>query len=312
MDSRQEYADVAVLVPCYNEEPTIEKVVRDFKQDLPGAQIYVFDNNSTDRTAERARHAGAKVVLSARQGKGNVVRHMFDVIQAKYYVMVDGDDTYPSSAAPELVQLAKSSGAAMIVGARLNDREPESFRRFHQAGNVLLARLLSSIFRTRVTDVLSGYRVFSSEFVNTVPLISQGFEIETELTLQSVAKNFVIREHPIKYGSRKQGSYSKLNTYRDGVLILKLVFMLFRDYKPLTFFSLIGLMIGSASLMAGLPSILDYYHAGKVYHLPRAVLAAGLGVVAVMSVGLGIVLHTIRNYHNENFELWRKVIKRIP
>jgi hypothetical protein len=245
-------------------------------------------------------------------GKGNVVRHMFDVIQARYYVMVDGDDTYPSSAAPELVQLAKSSGAAMVVGARLNDREPESFRRFHEAGNVLLARLLSSIFRTRVTDVLSGYRVFSSDFVNTIPLISQGFEIETELTLQAVAKNFVIHEHPIKYGSRAQGSYSKLNTYKDGVLILKLVFMLFRDYKPLTFFSLIGLMIGGASLMAGLPSILDYYHEGKVYHLPRAVLAAGLGVVAVMSVGLGILLHTIRNYHNENFELWRKVIKRIP
>jgi hypothetical protein len=178
-------------------------------------------------------------------------------------------------------------------------------------GNHLVARLIALIFNTCVTDVLSGYRVFAYDFIKTIPLTSRGFEIETELTLQAVAKNYLIKEYPIKYGSRRQGSYSKLNTYRDGILILKLIFMIFRDYKPLTFFSIIGLIVAFASLIAGLPSILDYYHGGKVYHLPLAVLAAALAIVSVLSIGLGLLLHTIRNYHNENFEMWRKITKRI-
>ena len=283
------YDDVAVLVPCYNEEPTVGKVVTDFRAALPGAQIYVFDNNSSDKTAELAKAAGATVVHSPRQGKGSVVRHMFATVAAPYYVMVDGDDTYPADAAPALVALAKSSGADMVVGTRMNRFEDRSFRRFHQFGNRLVAWLISKIFGSRVSDVLSGYRVFAREFVQLIPLSSTGFEIETELTVKATAKNFRIEELPIQYGVRPEGSYSKLSTFGDGFLIIKLIFMIFKDFKPFTCFGVIGLLIG----------VLAWVFSSGV-----------LALVSVLTVAIGVMLHTIRRYHDENFEVWRKYLGR--
>lgn len=305
------YDDVAVLIPCYNEELSIAKVVRDFSAALPGARIYVFDNNSSDRTGSLAREAGACVVQSPRQGKGHVVRHMFDAVDANFYVMADGDDTYPADAAGELIALARGSGADMVVGTRLEQFQSGSFRRFHRLGNRMITRLLSSIFGVRVTDVLSGYRVFSREFVRSIPVMSPGFEIETELTLHAMAKKFMIREQPVAYGQRPQGSPSKLRTYRDGYHILKTIFLIFKDYKPLTFFGTIAILIAICSFLAGLPAIVDYVTMSVVLHLPLAVLAASLAVVSTLSMVIGLLLHTLRNYHNENMELFRRCIAQV-
>jgi glycosyltransferase involved in cell wall biosynthesis len=305
------YDDVAVLVPCYNEELSIAKVVRDFRAALPGATIYVFDNNSTDRTAELAWQSGAQVVPSPCQGKGHVVRHMFDAVDANLYLMVDGDDTYRADAAPELIALARAGGADMVVGTRLEQFQGGSFRRFHCLGNRLIGRLLRAVFRVRVTDVLSGYRVFSREFVRSVPVMSPRFEIETELTLHAVAKKFIILEHPVPYGERPQGSQSKLNTFRDGYHILKTIFLIFKDYKPFTFFGFIALVIAALSLLAGLPAIVDYATTSKVWHLPSAVLAASLAVISTLCLVIGLLLHTLRNYHNENMELFRRCISQM-
>ncbi len=307
----QTFSDVAVLLPCYNEAPTIAKVINDFRAALPGASVYVYDNNSTDDTAAVAREAGATVVRSARQGKGNVVRHMFATIDAAYCVMADGDDTYPAADAPRLVQLARESEADMVVGTRLQDHRERSFRRFHQLGNNVISGLIRTIFQIDVKDVLSGYRVFSRDFVRSVPLSSPGFEIETELTLQAAAKNFVIRESPIQYGERPEGSYSKLSTWGDGLLILKMIFLIFKDYKPLTFFGTLGITLAVLSLLAGSVPVYDYFTIGRVPHFPLAILAAALGVVTTVTVAIGLLLHTIRNYHNENFELWRRIARRM-
>ncbi len=240
-----------------------------------------------------------------------MVRHMFDAVEANLYVMVDGDDTYPAHAAPELINLARTSGADMVVGTRLEQFQNGSFRRFHCLGNRMIARLLSSIFGVWVTDVLSGYRVFSREFVRSVPVMSPGFEIETELTLHAMAKKFVIREQPVPYGERPQGSFSKLRTYRDGYHILKTIFLIFKDYKPLTFFGIVGILIAIVSLLAGLPAIADYVKSGVVLHLPSAVLAASLAVLSALSTAMGLLLHTLRNYHNENMELFRRLIAQM-
>ena len=297
---------LAVLIPCYNEEQTIGQVVADFQRVLPDARIFVFDNASSDRTAEVAKAAHAEVVFSPHRGKGNVVRHMFDVVDADVYVMVDGDSTYDAKAAPELVRCLADSAADMVVGARMSAHDVGAFRRFHTFGNHLVARLISWLFRIRVTDVLSGYRVFSREFVKTVPLMSDGFEIETELTLQAAAKRFRIVERPTAYGRRPEGSVSKLNTISDGVLILKAIFTIFKDYKPQVFFSSLAVAFACASVLAGVLPIRDYYEYRYVYHVPLAILAAALGTLAVTSAGIGLVLGTVNRYHNEFFVLWRR------
>jgi len=303
------FAGVAVLVPCYNEELTVAKVVADFTQALPGAEILVYDNDSTDKTAILAQGAGAVVRRAPRRGKGNVVRQMFDEVDAQVYVMVDGDDTYPAAAAPDLVAELSRTGADMVVGVRMTSFTAGSFRRFHQLGNRLVAGLISRLFSSKVTDVLSGYRVFSREFVKSVPLTSQGFEIETELTLQALAKRFVISEVPIAYGRRPEGSRSKLNTYSDGFLVLKSIVMVFKDYKPLLFFSALSGLLLLVTLAAGLAPILDYVRARYVYHVPLAILASGTGILSALSLTIGLILHTITRYHNENFELLRRLYK---
>jgi glycosyltransferase involved in cell wall biosynthesis len=305
------YENVAVLVPCYNEEPTIEKVVRDFQAALPGAAVYVFDNNSVDQTAEHARRAGAIVVRSPRQGKGNVVRHMFDTVEAAYYVMVDGDDTYPASAASELLEIARSSAADMVVGTRLEGHRGRSFRRFHNFGNRVISKLVARVFGIPVRDVLSGYRVFSREFVRSVLLSSPGFEVETELTIQAAARRLVIAEHPILYGERPPGSHSKLSTFGDGFLILRLIFLIFKDHRPFTFFAVLGFGAMLLGLLSGVPAVLDYARSRYVYHVPLAVLAAALCIVGTVSLGIGVLLSAVRNYHIENLEMGRRLSRQL-
>jgi glycosyltransferase involved in cell wall biosynthesis len=304
------YDDVAVLIPCFNEEKTVGKVVADFNSMLAGAKILVFDNNSTDATAAIARLNGATVVNSPRRGKGNVVKQMFDQVDAEIYVTVDGDDTYPAAAACELIEEFRKGGVDMIVGARKASTEGRAYRRFHRFGNRLVTSLISSLFSIEVTDVMSGYRVLSREFVKSVPLKSQGFEVETEMTLQAAAKDFVIREVPIHYGQRPQGSYSKLNTYSDGFLILRAIFIIFKDYKPLFFFATLSGILLAISLIAGSRAVGDYVQTGQVYHLPSAVLATGTIILAALSLSIGLMLDTISKYHNENFQLMRRLMKK--
>ncbi len=303
------YAGVAVVVPCFNEDLTVAKVVTDFTRALPGAQVLVYDNNSTDKTAVMARDAGAVVCHAPHQGKGNVVRQMFDEVDAQIYVMVDGDDTYPAAAATELIAELLKTGADMVVGVRMVSFSAGSFRRFHQLGNHLVAGLISRLFSAKVTDVLSGYRVFSRAFVKTVPLMSPGFEIETEMTLQALTKRFVIREVPIVYGQRPPGSRSKLDTWSDGFLVLKSIGMIFKDYKPLLFFSSLSGILLLVTLAAGLTPIVDYIRSRYVYHVPLAILAMGAGIMSALSLTIGLTLHTISRYHNETFELLRRLRK---
>lgn len=299
-----------MLIPCYNEDVTVSHVVDDFRAALPDARIVVFDNNSTDRTSEVARARGAEVVPSPRQGKGNVVRHMFEVIDADVYVMVDGDSTYPADAAPALIRCLIETGADMVVATRMSDFGSGAFRPFHTLGNRLLARLISAFFHITVTDVLSGYRVFSRDFVKTVPLMAEGFDIETELTLQAAAKRFAIREQPIPYRARPPGSMSKLSTVSDGLLILKALFSIFKDHKPQVFFSILALVLALLSLVAGLPPILDYYRVRYVFHVPLAILAAALSVLSMLTFGIGLLLGTLNRYHNESFVLWRRQLRK--
>lgn len=298
----------AVLIPCLNEELTVGQVVDDFRAALPGADVLVFDNGSSDATARVAREHGATVVFSPRRGKGNAVRHAFDAVDADVYLLVDGDGTYPAAAAPALIEALLETGAGMVVGTRLAAFGQGAFRRFHLAGNRALARLISWLFGVRVTDVFSGYRALSREFAQSVPLAASGFEIETEMTLQAVAKGFPIVELPIAYGARPEGSVSKLSTWSDGWLILKAIFTIFRDYKPLPFFWSLSLLLAMASAAAGSVPIADYYRTRLVEHLPLAVLATGLGVLAAILFGIGLILDTTRRYHDETFRLHRRML----
>lgn len=303
------YDDVAVLIPCLNEERTVGGVVRDFSAALTGARVIVFDNDSSDTTAMVAQTNGATVVHAARRGKGNVVKQMFDQVDAEIYLTVDGDGTYPVSAARELIAEFRKGGVDMVVGARASAGE-FAYRRFHRFGNWLVALLISKLFSIKVTDVMSGYRVLSKEFVKSVSLKSGGFEIETEMTLQAATKDFVIKELPIQYGARPDGSSSKLNTFSDGFLVLKAIFIIFKDYKPLIFFvSLSGVLV-FISIIVGLRAVNDYVETGQVYHLPSAVFATGTMILAALSVSIGLILDTISKYHNENFQLLRRLVKK--
>ena len=227
---------VAVLIPCYNEAGTIEKVIRDYRGVLPDADIYVYDNNSTDGTDEIAARAGAIVRHEYKQGKGNVIRTMFREIEADCYLMIDGDDTYPAENAPDMVRLILEKKADLVNGDRLSSTYfTENKRPFHNLGNVMVRGLINRLFHTKVNDIMTGYRAFSRDFVKTVPILSQGFEIETEMTIHAVDKNFLIREIPVEYRDRPEGSVSKLNTYADGMKVLGTIFKLYKDYKPMAF-----------------------------------------------------------------------------
>jgi glycosyltransferase involved in cell wall biosynthesis len=296
---------VAILIPCYNEEITIGKVVDDFSRELPEAQIFVYDNNSSDRTVEIAREHGAIVRHEQRQGKGNVVRQMLRDIEADYYVMVDGDDTYPAEAVHSLLAVAMEGGADMVVGDRHSNLsyQRENSRLFHNFGNNLVKLLIHAFYGTRVDDVLSGYRVFTREFVKTFPVLSKGFEIETEMSIHAIDKNWRIREVPIEYRDRPEGSESKLSTFKDGIKVLMVILSLFKDYKPLVLFCFVAALFMAIGLVLGVSVVVDFLNTGMVERFPTAILAVSLVIIGMLSLVCGLVLDTTVKGYRKQYEL---------
>jgi glycosyltransferase involved in cell wall biosynthesis len=283
---------IAVLVPCYNEEAAIAKVVTDFRAALPGATIYVYDNNSRDQTSARAGEAGAVVRIEMRQGKGNVVRRMFADIEADIYVLVDGDDTYDAGAAPRMIASMIEQGADLMTARRIHT-DAAAYRPGHVLGNRMLTGLTALLFRVHLSDMLSGYRIFSRRFVKSFPFTAEGFAIETELTIHAVRLMMPMSEMDTRYKERPLGSVSKLNTWRDGFRILGTIFYLMREERPLMFFSVISLLFAAVAVIIGAPVISDYWHTGLVPRLPTAVLATGLMVIAFLSLTCGLILDTV-------------------
>ena len=289
---------LAVLIPCYNEEAAIAKVVADFRATLPSARIYVYDNNSADRTAELARKAGAIVRAETLQGKGHVVRRMFADVEADVYVLVDGDDTYDAAAAPELVATLLERRLDMVNAARVT-QIAAAYRRGHRFGNAMLTGMVANIFGKRVTDMLSGYRAFSRRFVKSFPVLSAGFEIETELTVHSLELRMPIAELATSYRERPAGSASKLRTYADGIRILRMIVTLVKEERPLQFFSAAGALLAVAAAVAGGPVIDEYFRTHLVLRLPTAVLSASLGLLAFLSFACGLILDSVMRGRKE-------------
>lgn len=296
---------VAVLIPCYNEAQTIAKVVKDFKAVLPEAAVYVYDNNSADDTAQLAAAAGAIVRHETRQGKGNVVRSMFRDIEAEYYLMVDGDDTYPAEAAAELVAPIASGEADMTVGDRISNGSygVENGRRFHGFGNSLVRKLIHMLYGYSFEDVMTGYRAFSRAFVKTMPVMSEGFQIETEISVWAVDHRWRVVDVPIDYRDRPEGSESKLSTYADGMLVLAAIVSLFRDYRPMAFFGWVSLILVALGMIAGVPVIVEYLDASYVTKLPSAVLAVALVICAALSFVAGVILDSVARANRRRWEL---------
>ena len=296
---------IAVLIPCYNEEPTVGEVVAAFRAELPAARIYVFDNNSTDRTVACALAAGATVLREPRQGKGFVVQSMFRRVEADVYIMVDGDGTYPAAEVHRLAAPIIANDADMVVGSRLQSGTRSEFRQLNRWANRLVLKLLNSIFSVQLTDILSGYRAFSRRFVKGLPLFGGGFEIETELTIKAVARGMRIVEVPTTLTSRPEGSHSKIRFFRDGALILNTILALFRDYKPLTFFGSVGIALLLMSLVPGLVAVVDPVDKGV--RMPLTVLAVGLVLCGLLSLTVGLVLHSIAR-RSQEFEYQLQVL----
>ena len=292
-------AAIAVIVPCYNEEAAIGSVVRDFKKYLPHADVFVYDNNSKDRTIERAREAGAIVRSEARQGKGNVVRRMFADIEADIYIMVDGDDTYDASAAPALARKLIDEGLDIVSGRRIATRT-DAYRPGHVLGNHLLTGLTATLFRVKLLDMLTGYRVMSRRFVKSFPFTAEGFGIETELSVHAVRLMMPFAEVDTPYKERPAGSVSKLNTYRDGFKILFTIAGLVREERPMVFFTGIFVVLAAASLFFGIPVITEYFQTGLVPRLPSAVLATSLMLLGFLSLMSGVILDTVTQGRWEN------------
>ena len=296
--------DIAVLIPCYNEEKTVEKVVTDFRRALPEATIYVYDNNSTDRTAELAEKAGAVVRYEKRQGKGNVIRTMFKEIDADCYLMIDGDDTYPAEHASAMCDLVIDGHVDMVIGDRLSSTYfTENKRPFHNFGNRLVRGLINKLFKGNVKDIMTGYRAFSYEFVKTFPVLSKGFEIETEMTIHALDKNMLLQEVPVTYRDRPQGSESKLNTYSDGIKVLKTIAKLFREYKPMYFFSAVSSLFLLISLILGVPVFVEYFQTGIVPRFPTLIFAGFMLIVALLLFMSGLILEVLVKKHRQLFEL---------
>jgi len=296
---------IAVMIPCLNESRTIASVISDFRGVFPTARIYVFDNSSDDDTAKIAGEAGATVIHVAQRGKGAVVREMFRKIRSEVFIMVDGDDTYLAEDAPKLVDSLINKRLDMVVGDRLSSHvyDHQNKRRFHGFGNRLVLRLINLLYGANCSDILSGYRVFSRRFVENCPILVDGFEVETQLTIHAVDKKFLTEEIPIQYRDRPHGSVSKLSTFKDGIRILKTIALLFKDYKPLQFFSLIGLIFFGFGILAGSVPVMEYFRTGLVTRFPLAILAAALEIVAVLSVSCGLILDTFARSAREQYEL---------
>lgn len=303
---------IAVLIPCYNEELTIGKVVKDFKTHLPEAVIYVYDNNSTDKTADIAKEHGAIVRYERKQGKGNVMRSMFRDIDAECYILVDGDDTYPAEAAPELVFAVTENGGDLVIGDRLSSTYfTENKRLFHNSGNVLVKNLINKFFKSNIKDIMTGYRGFSYEFVKTFPVLSQGFEIETEMTIHALDKNFSIKSIPIQYRDRPEGSQSKLNTYKDGFKVIMMIFNLYRLYKPFQFFSLFALLFLILSVVFFIPVFIDYTKTGIVPKFPSLIVSTALFVVSALSFSASLILDSVRKNGRQQFEIFLNMVNTL-
>jgi len=294
---------IAVLIPCYNESQTIEKVIKDFKAALPEADIYVYDNNSKDGTDEIARAAGAIVRYERKQGKGNVIRTMFREIDADCYLMIDGDDTYPAEDARTMVDLVLNEGADMVVGDRLSSTYfTENKRQFHNTGNKTVRKLVNRLFHGNVADIMTGYRAFSPLFVKTFPVLSKGFEIETEMTIHALYENMNLAEVAVGYRDRPEGSESKLNTVSDGIKVLKTIAILYKDYKPLHFFGLIALIFFIITLAIFLPMVVLFFMTGEVPHGLSLIASGFLFLAGVLSFICGLILNTIVGQNRKNFE----------
>ena len=294
---------IAVLIPCYNEEKTIKKVVRDWKKELPEATIYVYNNNSTDRTAEIAKEAGAVVRDEYQQGKGNVIRRMFREIDAQCYVMIDGDDTYPAEFGREMVDKVLERKVDMVVGDRLSSTYFEENKRpFHNFGNSLVRGTINRLFRSNIRDIMTGYRAFSYQFVKTFPVLSKGFEIETEMSIHAVDKNMLVENVIIDYRDRPDGSESKLNTYSDGAKVLKTIMGLYKNYKPTQFFGLLAAILMIIALAMFMPVFVVYLKTGLVPNFPTLIVSGFIAMAALQSFFAGLVLSTIVQKDRQLFE----------
>lgn len=295
---------IAVLIPCYNESKTIKKVVSDYKKVLPEADIYVYDNNSSDGTDKIASESGAIVRYERKQGKGNVIRSMFQDIEADCYIMVDGDDTYPAENAREMCDLVLNDGIDMVIGDRLSSTYfQENKRPFHNMGNKLVRNLIEIMFKTNIKDIMTGYRAFSYKFVKTFPVLSKGFEIETEMSIHAVDKNFTLKEIPVMYRDRPEGSVSKLNTYKYGLKVLKTIGTLFKEYKPALFFNIIALIVFIISIILAVPVFSEYFRTGLVPRIPTLVVSGILFIVGLLLETTGLILQVTVKKNRQAFEI---------
>lgn len=296
---------IAILIPCYNEALTIKKVVNDFQRELPEADIYVYDNNSTDNTYEIALNEGAIVKKEPRQGKGNVIRQMFFDIEADFYLMVDGDDTYPAEYASELLAALREERADMVIGDRLSNGTyfNENKRAFHDFGNNLVKNSINYLYKAQIKDVMTGYRGFNRMFVKSFPVMSSGFQIETEFTIHALDKRFKLVEVPIDYRDRPEGSESKLDTYSDGIKVLLTILKMFKDYKPMLFFSIFSLLFFLFGLIFGVPVINEFLRTGFITKVPSSILASGLMIFSLLLLVTGLILDTVVTNAKKDYEL---------
>ena len=295
---------IAVLIPCYNESQTIAKVVADYRAALPEADIYVYDNNSKDGTDEIARRAGAIVRYEHRQGKGNVIRTMFRDIEADCYLMIDGDDTYPAENAREMVDQVLEQGVDMVIGDRLSSTYfTENKRPFHNLGNRLVKGLVNTIFKGSVSDIMTGYRAFSYQFVKSFPVLSKGFEIETEMTIHALDKNLSVQSVQVEYRDRPADSPSKLNTYSDGMKVLRTIVRLYKEYRPMSFFGLLAALMALVSVILFIPIFAEYLHTGLVPRFPTLIVCGVMGTMALLLWVCGLILDTVAKKHRQLFEI---------
>ncbi len=302
---------IAVLIPCYNEGKTINKVVKDYKKELPGADIYVYDNNSTDGTDKVAKKAGAIVKYEYKQGKGNVIRSMFRQIDADCYLIIDGDDTYPKENAKEMCDLVLKGKADMVIGDRLSSNYfIENKRLFHNFGNKLVRCLINKLFKVNINDVMTGYRAFSYDFVKGFPILSQGFEIETEMTIHAVDKNYKIVELPVRYRDRVEGSISKLNTYSDGFKVLKTIMTLFKEYKPSAFFNFFSFLCFGVSVVLIVPVFIEYFETGLVPKFPSLIVSGIFLILTILLWITGIILQVMVKKNRQTYELYLNLLKK--
>ena len=303
---------IAVLIPCYNEEKTIGKVVSDWRKSLPEAMVYVYDNNSTDRTAEIALEAGAVVRHEYQQGKGNVIRRMFREIDARCYIMVDGDDTYPAEYGRQMAELVLTKNADMVVGDRLSSTYFEENKRpFHNLGNSLVRGSINRLFKTNIRDIMTGYRAFSFLFAKSFPVLSKGFEIETEMSIHAVEKNMRIENVIIEYRDRPEGSESKLNTYSDGMRVLSTIFRLYKNYKPMYFFGWLSVILFVLMALLFVPIFVEYAQTGLVPRFPTLIVSGFIGLCGVLSLFTGLILTTLAEKDRQEFEFRLTVIENI-